>query len=86
MTHAVNMSRNQLRVGMVGLGMIFDETYRPLFEQLHNRGLFRRDFGFVDVDFAAVASRTGARGERLKQQSVGRLGTFQSFVEPNGVE
>ncbi len=24
----------RLRVGMAGLGMIFDETYRPVFEQL----------------------------------------------------
>jgi len=35
---------------MVGLGMIFDDTYRPLFEQLHAEGLYRRDFGFVNVE------------------------------------
>ena len=50
---------------MVGLGMIFDETYRPLFEQLHAEGLYRRDFGLVEVELAAVASRTGSRGERV---------------------
>ena len=53
--------QQRLRVGMVGLGMIFDETYRPLFEQLHREGLYRRDFGLVDVELAAVASRTGSR-------------------------
>jgi hypothetical protein len=27
-----------LRAGMVGLGMIFEETYRPFFEQAHALG------------------------------------------------
>jgi predicted dehydrogenase len=70
---------------MVGLGMIFDETYRPLFEQLHAEGLFRRDFGFVDVDLTAVASRTGARGERLRRSAAGRLGTFVNLSGPDAV-
>ena len=61
MQHLMNLNRNRLRAGMVGLGMIFDETYRPLFEQLRGEGLYRRDFGLVDVELAAVASRTGAR-------------------------
>ena len=52
---------------MVGLGMIFDETYRPVFEQLHADGLYRRDFGLVEVELAAVASRTGSRAERYRQ-------------------
>ena len=49
---------------MVGLGMIFDETYRPFFEQVHREGLFRRDFGLVEVDLAAVATRTGSRAAK----------------------
>src|SRR5262245_48342450 len=53
-----SVSPRRLRAGMVGLGMIFDETYRPLFEQLHAQGLYRRDLGAVDVELAAVASRT----------------------------
>ena len=57
----------RIRVGMAGLGMIFDETYRPVFEQLHADGLYRRDFGPVEVELAAVASRTGSRAERLRQ-------------------
>jgi predicted dehydrogenase len=61
---------------MIGLGMIFEETYRPLFEQLHAEGLYRRDFGLVDVELSAVASRTGVRGERLRQSAGGRLGPF----------
>src|SRR5262245_10199202 len=43
-----NLSQHRLRAGMVGLGMIFDDTYRPLFEQLHTEGLYRRDFGLVE--------------------------------------
>ena len=62
----VNLRQQCLRAGMVGLGMIFDETYRPLFEQLHAEGLYRRDFGLVDVKLAAVASRTGSRAERYR--------------------
>ena len=76
MNRAANLSRNRLRAGMVGLGMIFDETYRPLFEQLHADGLYRRDFGFVDVELAAVASRTGSRAERYRHS----LGDFASFA------
>jgi predicted dehydrogenase len=71
---------------MVGLGMIFDETYRPLFEQLHSEGLYRRDFGLIDVELAAVASRTGARAERLKREAAGRLTAFAGFAGPDAVK
>src|SRR5438045_7339378 len=74
-----NLTRNRLRAGMVGLGMIFDETYRPLFEQLHAEGLFRRDFGLVDVELTAVASRTGGRAERYRRSAAGRVADFASF-------
>jgi D-galacturonate reductase len=73
---AMNLNRNRLRAGMVGLGMIFDETYRPVFEQMRAEGLYRRDFGLIDVELSAVASRTGVRGERLQQNAGGRLGSF----------
>jgi predicted dehydrogenase len=69
-----------LRAGMAGLGMIFDDTYRPLFEQLHAEGMYRRDFGFVEVELAAVASRTGTRAERYKRQATGRVADFTSFT------
>jgi D-galacturonate reductase len=64
---------------MVGLGMIFDETYRPLFEQLHAEELYRRDFGLVDVELSAVASRTGSRAERYRRSAAGRVADFASF-------
>jgi predicted dehydrogenase len=79
-----NLTRNHLRIGMVGLGMIFDETYRPLFEQLVD-GLYRRDFGFVEVALAAVASRTGSHVQRLLNDNANRLRSFVSFIEPDSV-
>ncbi len=72
-----------LRAGMVGLGMIFEDTYRPLFEQLHAEGLYRRSFGPVEVALSAVASRTGARAERLRL--AGRLPAFISCAGPSAL-
>jgi predicted dehydrogenase len=64
---------------MIGMGMIFDETYRPLFERLHAEGLYRRDFGYVDVPLAATASRTGSRAQRYKDTARGSIGDFAIF-------
>src|SRR6516225_3021702 len=87
MNHAPNLTRHRLRAGMVGLGMIFDETYRPVFEQLHADGLYRRDFGPVAVELAAAASRTGARGERYLKHAVprGRIAPFANCSGPDAV-
>src|SRR5580692_3724510 len=71
-------AERRLRAGMIGLGMIFDETYRPMFEHLREARLFRRDFGLVDVELAAVASRTGARVAGYRAS--GRLGDVASFT------
>lgn len=73
-----------LNVGMIGAGMIFDETYRPLFEQLRTTGLFRPDFGHVGVAMTAVASRTGQR--LAGYRSSGRLGDFAGFTGPTAVK
>ncbi len=51
---------NKLRAGMVGMGMIFDETYRPFFERAHHAGLHDRAFGDIDIQLTAVATRTGS--------------------------
>lgn len=79
MNHNANLSQHRLRAGMVGMGMIFDDTYRPFFEQVHAAGMYRRDFGLVDVELTAVASRTGSRAERYRQQAGSRIGPFASF-------
>jgi len=65
--------------------MIFDETYRPMFEAVHCNGLFRRDFGLVGVELAAVASRTGSRVERYQRELAGKLAPFQSFAGPDAL-
>ena len=70
---------------MVGTGMIFDDTYRPLFEHLYRHGLYRRDFGLIDVDLVAVASRTGSRATRYQQAAQGRIGPFANCAGPNAV-
>jgi predicted dehydrogenase len=77
--HAPKLTQNRLRVGMVGLGMIFDETYRPLFEQLHAEGMYRPDFGFAEVELAAVATRTGQRAERYQREAGSRIAEFANF-------
>lgn len=67
------------------MGMIFDETYRPVFESLHAGGLYRRDFGYVDVPLEAVATRTGARARAYKARAHGRVGDFASFEGEDAV-
>ena len=48
-----NLTQHRLRAGMVGMGMIFDDTYRPFFEQMHTEGLFRRDFVKIEQPWRA---------------------------------
>lgn len=76
----------RLRVGMVGMGMIFDETYRPFFENVHRTGLYDRRFGICDVELAAVASKTGKRADAYRQEAGDRVAPFVSFREPRAVE
>lgn len=80
---SANITPHRLRAGMVGLGMIFDDTYRPFFEQAHRGGLFRRDFGLVEVELAAVASRTGSRGQKYQQASRGKVADFANLSGPD---
>ncbi len=81
-----NLTQHPLRAGMVGLGMIFDETYRPFFEQAHAEGLYRRDFGLVEPELAAVATRTGSRAEAYRLAAGNRVGPFASYAGPSAVE
>ncbi len=75
-----------LRAGMAGMGMIFDETYRPLFEELHRTGLFTPQTGLVQVPLVATASRTGRRAKRYLEHAKGRIHPFEIFAGPNAVE
>ena len=78
--------QHRLRAGMVGLGMIFDETYRPMFEAVHRDGLYRRDFGLVDVELPAVASPDRLAGrDATARDLAGKLPPFESFAGPDAV-
>lgn len=77
---------HRLRGGMVGIGMIFDETYRPFFEHVHSQGLYDRRFGLCEVDLAAVASRTGKRAEAYRAAAGDKIGDFQSFSGDRSAE
>jgi D-galacturonate reductase len=81
-----NLTQHRLKAGMVGLGMIFDDTYRPFFESAHHQGLYRRDFGLVDVELTAVASRTGNRGAKYKSESKGKIADFANLSGPGAVQ
>jgi predicted dehydrogenase len=74
-----------LRAGMVGIGMIFDETYRPFFEAVRAQPLYDPAFGVCDVELAAVASRTGRRAEQYRKAAAGRIGQFISYTEPDSI-
>lgn len=76
----------QLRAGMVGLGMIFDETYRPFFERTHAEALYDKRFGVIDVPLTAVASRTGSRAEKYRQVAGSRIAPFVSFSGEDSIQ
>ncbi len=67
------------------MGMIFDETYRPFFEQAHAAGVYDPRFGACGVALAAVASRTGSRAEAYRQAAGDRIAPFVSFKEPDSI-
>ncbi len=75
-----------LRAGMVGLGMIFDETYRPFFENVFRDRLYDRRFGVVDVLLTSVASRTGNRAESYRRLAPQGLREFRSYQQPHAIE
>lgn len=80
-------SASKLRVGMVGMGMIFEETYRHLFEQTYRAGgIWSKDFGLVGLELVAVATQTGRRAEAYQKAVSGRLPNFHSFVGSDCVD
>ncbi|MGL4419291.1 MAG: hypothetical protein ACRCZF_01380, partial [Gemmataceae bacterium] len=56
-----------LRVGIAGLGMIFDETYRPFFANVAVVPLFHPSFGIVPVRLDSVATRTTTRADAYRR-------------------
>jgi D-galacturonate reductase len=78
-------TQNTLRAGMVGMGMIFDETYRPFFEHAHAAGVYDPRFGLCQIDLAVVASRTGSRAETYRKLAGDKISQFVSFQEPDSI-
>ncbi len=74
-----------IRCGMVGFGMIFDETYRPVFETRAHQPLYSPATGPVAVKLAAVASRTGTRAARYLASPAGQSQPFANFAGPDAV-
>jgi predicted dehydrogenase len=71
---------------MVGFGMIFDDTYRPVFERRASEPHFSVATGLVSLRLAAVATRTGSRSAKYLTTDAGaRLG-FANFAGANAVE
>lgn len=85
-TNVTNKPSNTLRAGMVGMGMIFDETYRPFFEHAHQEGVYDRRTGDVGVQLAAVATRTGKRAEAYLKSAGETIPKFESFAGDNSVD
>ena len=71
---------------MVGMGMIFDETYRPFFERTHRESLFDHRFGAIDIPLVAVASKTGHRAEAYRKSAGSQIHPFVSFSGDDAVE
>jgi predicted dehydrogenase len=67
---------------MVGMGMIFDETYRPFFENARQEGLYDRRFGPLELELTAVATRTGTRAAAYQKKAAARIARFKSFTGP----
>ncbi|HQU42229.1 MAG TPA: Gfo/Idh/MocA family oxidoreductase [Pirellulales bacterium] len=74
-----------LRAGMVGMGMIFDETYRPFFEHVHAAGLYEPGCGVCRVPLVAVASRTGGRADAYARSAAGKIAAFNRFRGPDAI-
>src|SRR5262249_3215319 len=82
-THSTDI--RQLKAGMVGFGMIFDETYRPFFETVRRAPLYSLATGAFTVALTAVATRTGSRVARFLADSNPSLGMFRNFAGEDSV-
>src|SRR5258706_9760171 len=65
--------------------MFSDEPAPPFSEKAAAEGLYRRDFGPVDVCLTAVATRTGSRAERYRKQAPAALDGFASFAGSDAI-
>ena len=71
---------------MVGMGMIFDETYRPFFEQCVARPLYSPKFGVCSIPLTAVATRTGQRAAAYRAKAPADIRNFKSYANADAIE
>ena len=76
----------QLQGAMVGMGMIFTETYRPFFENAYQHGIYDPRTGMISLEIAAVASRTGSRAAQYKAEAADGINDFASYIEPDSMQ
>jgi len=79
------VSLYKLKGGMVGMGMIFEETYRPFFENAFRDGVYDPRTGVIKLEIGAVASRTGGRAAKYKASAGQSINDFSSYIEPDSV-
>ncbi len=72
-----------LRIGMAGLGMIFDETYLPVFLETIRHPLWFPETGPVIPKLHALYSRTGTRGKDLLNRHGESLGMPSNHLVSN---
>lgn len=65
--------------------MIFDDTYKPVFETRAAEPLFTARTGPVAVRLSAAASRTGARASRFLDSPFGKQFPFANFAGADAV-
>lgn len=85
-TYTQSQPSLKLDIGMIGLGMIFDETYRPCLEAAAKIPLYSPATGAVSLRLVAAASRTGARGNRYLADPASKLGKFHNFAGADAIE
>ncbi len=73
-----------LRAGMAGVGMIFDETYRPFFERAR-RGWYVQNCGVLRVELSGLASRTGRRAAAYIEAHGESETAPQNLAGPEGI-
>lgn len=71
---------------MIGFGMIFEDTYRPVFERRAVEPLYAAATGPVAVLLAAAASRTGSRAEKFLASPHGLRFPFVNYSGADAVE
>lgn len=82
MSMSFSQPTKPLRAGMIGLGMIFDETYKHFFSAARERPLWSAETGPVTVSLDGVATRTGTRAAKFADGWCDGVVSFGNFFGP----